>query len=248
MSANPSAWVEGYDAESERDGAPGAPSPPLDAYDDSAMAEREAIQSEPALAAPSRVNGTDPLGWMEDCELTARRSRADRRPAWVHPGLFAEGHVIAVVAKPNGGKTTICFHIACELASRYTVIYIDSDTNPADAKRKLVYAKQHGIRYLTPDLKVGKSMRDVVAELELLAQSDADLTGHVWFFDTLKKMANVIHKDSLKHVLGLMRKLSGRGMTCVLLASHEQVQERRRRLSVRGHGRSRVRRGRVDLL
>ena len=45
-----------------------------------------------------------------------------------------------------------------------------------------------------------------------------NLTGHVWFFDTLKKMANVIHKDSLKHVLGLMRKLSGRGMTCVLLA------------------------------
>jgi hypothetical protein len=61
-------------------------------------------------------------------------------------------------------------------------------------------------------------MRDVVLELERLAASDVDLTGHVWFYDTLKRMANVINKDSLKHVLGLMRKLSARGMTCVLLA------------------------------
>ena len=39
----------------------------------------------------------------------------------------------------------------------------------------------------------------------------------MWIFDTLKKMANVINKDSLKQVLSLMRKLSSRGMTCVLL-------------------------------
>ncbi len=160
----------------------------------------------------------NPLAWMEDNELTAEEVEQISDPAWAEPGLFAEGHVIAVVAKPNGGKTTICFHIACGVAKRYTVAYVDSDTNPGDAKRKLLLAKEHGVRYLTPDLKVGRSMRDVVAELERLAATDIDLSGHVWFFDTLKKMANVIHKDSLKGVLGLMRKLSGRGMTCVLLA------------------------------
>ncbi len=160
----------------------------------------------------------DPLAWMEDNELSAEEVEQISDPAWAESGLFAEGHVIAIVAKPNGGKTTICFHIACRLADRYTVVYIDADTNPSDAKRKLILAKQHGVRYLTPDLKVGRSMRDVVAELDKLAATDIDLTGHVWFFDTLKKMANVIHKDSLKTVLALMRKLSGRGMTCVLLA------------------------------
>jgi hypothetical protein len=158
------------------------------------------------------------LALMEGNELTPDEVEQISDPAWAEPGLFAEGHVIAVVAKPNGGKTTICFHIACTLADRYSVVYVDSDTNPGDAKRKLMLAKQHGVRYLTPDLKVGKSMRDVVGELEKLSATDIDLTGHVWFFDTLKKMANVIHKDALKNVLGMMRRLSGRGMTCVLLA------------------------------
>jgi hypothetical protein len=65
---------------------------------------------------------------------------------------------------------------------------------------------------------VGKSMRDVVVHLQELAGSDADLRGQVWIFDTLKKLTNVINKDTLKATLALMRKLSSRGMTCVLLA------------------------------
>lgn len=167
----------------------------------------------------ARASGvaSDPLEWLVGCELTSDEAAQISEPAWVEPGLIAEGHVIAVVAKPNGGKTSILFHIACTIASRYRTVYVDADTNPADAKRKLVLARQHSVQYLTPDLKVGKSMRDVVAELERLAAGDVDLTGHVWFFDTLKRMANVINKDSLKGVLGLMRKLSSRGMTCVLL-------------------------------
>jgi hypothetical protein len=60
-------------------------------------------------------------------------------------------------------------------------------------------------------------MRDVVAQLETLAAGDTDLRGHVWAFDTLKRMTDVINKGSLKHLLGLMRKLSSRGMTCILL-------------------------------
>jgi hypothetical protein len=164
---------------------------------------------------PSEVNL---LALLEGNKLTDGEVDQISDPAWAESGLIAEGHVVAFVAKPNGGKTTILFHIACTLADRYTVVYVDADTNPSDAKRKLMLAKARGVHYLTPDLKVGKSMREVVAELDKLAATDIDLTGHVWFFDTLKKMANVIHKDSLKHVLGLMRKLSGRGMTCVLLA------------------------------
>jgi hypothetical protein len=126
--------------------------------------------------------------------------------------------VVVVVSKPNGGKTTIVFSLACRWAASFSVVYVDADTNPSEAKRKLALAQQHGVRYLTPDLKAGKAMRDVVAELERLAASDADLGGQVWVFDTLKKMTNVIQKDSLKQTLGLMRKLASRGMTVVLLA------------------------------
>lgn len=160
----------------------------------------------------------DPFTWLEDFELTDDEADEIAEPNWIEPGLIPEGHVVAIVAKPNGGKTTILFDLAKVLAKRgRTVIFVHADTNPSDAKVMREQAIRAGVRYLTPDMKIGLGMADVVKNLQALARSDADLSGHVWFFDTLKKMANVISKDSLKSTLMLMRKLSARGMTCVLL-------------------------------
>jgi KaiC/GvpD/RAD55 family RecA-like ATPase len=168
---------------------------------------------------PAALASRDPLDWMEAYELSSAEAEQIADPTWIEPGLVAAGHVVAIVAKPNGGKTTIVFHLACGWADvPRTVVYVDADTNPSDAKRKLQLARKHGVRYLTPDLKIGKSMHDIVKHLEKLAASDTDLAGHVWIFDTLKKMTNVIHKDALRKVLSMLRKLSARGMTVVLLA------------------------------
>ena len=60
-------------------------------------------------------------------------------------------------------------------------------------------------------------MEDVVHRLQSLSQSEADLSNHVWVFDTLKKMTDVIQKKSLRDLLQTMRKLSSRGMTIVML-------------------------------
>lgn len=182
---------------------------------------RDAVDAQRREPVHARANGadTDPLNWLEGSELSNHEVSEILQQNWIVPRLIAEGHIIAIVAPPNGGKTSIMFHVACELGTQHTVIYVDADTPPAEAKRKWELAKAGGVRYLTPDLKVGKSMRDVVENLERMSVADnLDLTGHVWFFDTLKRMANVINKDSLKHVLGLMRKLSSRGMTVILLA------------------------------
>ncbi len=195
------------------------------AADISAIADERDIESATVYARERvadfvesrREHGAAPLDWMEGYALTENEAEQISDPTWVEPGLIVQGHVIAIVAKPNGGKTTIVFHLGCRWAASYTVVYVDADTNPADAKRKLRLAQQYGVRYLTPDLKVGKSMRGVVDELERLASSDVDFSRQVWIFDTLKRLANVISKESLKHVLALMRKLSSRGMTCILL-------------------------------
>lgn len=169
-------------------------------------------------APPQQTQPSDPFAWLEDYELTDTEAEQIADPTWVEPGLIPEGHVVAVAAKPNGGKTTILFHMACKwAAAHYTVVYIHADTNPADAKTMREIAQRHRVRYLTPDMKVGKGMRDVVDQLKMLADGEADLRGHVWLFDTLKKMGNVINKDSLRQLLMLFRKLSARGMTCVLL-------------------------------
>ena len=175
-------------------------------------AERASVEAEPA--DPKR----DPLAWLEQFRMSKTEVEQIADPSWIESGLIAEAHIVAIVAKPNGGKTTILFDLACRLPKRgYTVVYVDADTHPADAKQKWERAEKSGVSYLTPDMKVGMSMTNVVEHLQRLADSDVDLSGHVWFFDTLKKMANVIHKESMKATFKLLRKLSGRGMTCVLL-------------------------------
>lgn len=162
----------------------------------------------------------DPLAFIERFRMTKEQADDIDDPTWIEPGLIADGHVVAIAAKPNGGKTTILFHLACQWAAdpHRTVVFVHADTNPSDAKRMLQIAEQHGVQYLTPDFMVGQSMRDVVEALDKLAATDADLTGHVWLFDTLKKMTNLIQKEGLRNLLALMRKLCMKGMTCILLA------------------------------
>lgn len=167
-------------------------------------------------AAPTNA---DPFSWLEEHQMTDTEAQEISDPTWIEPGFIVESHLIAIVAKPNGGKTTIIFELACKWAQRgYNVAYVHADTNPADAKRMREKALQHDVRYLTPDLKVGKSMLNVVEELDRMAESPADLAGWVFIFDTLKKMTNVIQKAALRDLLMLLRKLSSRGMTVIVLA------------------------------
>src|SRR5690606_18817134 len=147
--------------------------------------EREKVEALLANAVRLRPSN-DPLAWMEEFALTTTEAEQIADPEWVEPGFIVEGHVVAIVAPPNGGKTTILFDLACSWARTHTVVYVDADTNPSDAKYRLARAQRRGVRYLTPDLKVGKSMRDVVTHLERMAASDIDLTRQVWIFDTLK--------------------------------------------------------------
>ena len=167
---------------------------------------------------PKNTQPTSSLEWLGDFEMTEAEVNAINDPDWVIQDLAPEGHVVAVAAPPGAGKTTILFHLCKSLSVSHTVIYVHADTNPSDAKDYYLQAKAAGIRYLTPDMKVGLSMGDVVKRLETLAASDADLRGHLWVFDTLKKMVDMIQKKSLKHLLQTMRKLSNRGMTVILLA------------------------------
>ena len=179
---------------------------------------REGRRLAPVTTQPKPA--ADPLAFMSRFQMTQEQAEEISDPTWLEPGLVADGHIVAVVAKPNGGKTTVLFHLACKWAAdqHRTVVFVHADTNPSDAKRMLQIAQRYGLNYLTPDFMLGQSMRNVVEELERLAQTDTDLTGHVWLFDTLKKMTNVIQKEGLRNLLGLMRKLCMKGMTCVLLA------------------------------
>lgn len=192
--------------------------PPLPAREVHSIARSVATYpAEDNLAKQKKPSANSSLEWLKQFEMTEEEVAAINDPAWAIPGLIAEGHVVAIAGEPGSGKTTICFDLCKRLASSYEVVYVHADTNPSDAKDYFLQARSADIRYLTPDMKVGLSMADVVVHLKKLAASDAELSGHFWIFDTLKKMADMIQKKDLKDVLQLMRKLSNRGMTVVLL-------------------------------
>lgn len=159
-----------------------------------------------------------PLEWIDAFTLTPEEEAMLTDAKWIYPNLIIQGHVIAIPAKPNGGKTTLMTHIAGEIASDYRVIYVNADVSGSDAKPMLEHARKYGYTMLLPDMKAGLSMDDVVAQLERMNEASADYSGTVFIFDTLKKMADMINKSSLKNVLATLRGLSAKGMTIVLLA------------------------------
>ena len=61
-------------------------------------------------------------------------------------------------------------------------------------------------------------MEDVLRNLRSMAERKDDYSGIIFIFDTLKKMTDVINKKRSKELYLLLRSLSAKGMTIILLA------------------------------
>lgn len=161
----------------------------------------------------------DPLSWIETFTISDEEAAMISDPKFIYPGLIIGGHLIVIASKPNGGKTTIFLKISGDIVKAgCRVIYVNADIAGGDAKAFRDKAMRYGITPLFPDMKPSFSMRDVVEQLKITNQQDVDLSTTVWVFDTLKKMADVINKRSLKALLTLFRGLTAKGATIILLA------------------------------
>ena len=137
---------------------------------------------------------------------------------FVFKKLFVLSHICAVVAKPGAGKTAIVTYAAARMSRNgYQVLYVNVDASASDLKYYHQHATQHGYTLIAPDLHQGKSAKDVLTELRKLADSDEDLTGIVIVFDTLKKFTEVMNKSEGKKFYSLLRKLTARNLTTILL-------------------------------
>lgn len=169
-----------------------------------------------AQIRPAETNG---LNWTEQFTVTTEEAAKYDTPKWHYPNLIIKGHFIVIPAQPNGGKTTICMHIASELARNgLSVYYVNADVGQTDAKAMVEQADHGGFTLLLPDMKAGLSMQDVVDNLEQMNETGGDFSNVVFFFDTLKKMTDVINKSRAKELYKTLRSLSAKGMTIVLLA------------------------------
>lgn len=160
----------------------------------------------------------NPFAWVDDFLMTDEEMDAIADPEWVFENLIILGHITVIPAEPNGGKTTIMEWVCSQISDRYDVYYINSDISGVDAKRAHYRAKQAGYKLVLPDMRSGKSMDSVIESLVRMNESGNDLTRSVVVFDTLKKMVDVINKSKSKDLYKLLRSLSAKGMTIILLA------------------------------
>ncbi|MEJ1391468.1 MAG: AAA family ATPase [Candidatus Sedimenticola sp. (ex Thyasira tokunagai)] len=156
--------------------------------------------------------------WTSDFVLTDEEAEMISEPEWIIENLVIQGHVIAIVAEPNGGKTTLFFHLSGEMAeSGYQVFYVNADISGGDAKSMVISAKEDGFTLMLPDM-AGQSMEQVVTRLQEMNDSGGNFESIIFIFDTLKKMTDVISKSKAKELYRLLRGLSAKGMTSILLA------------------------------
>lgn len=159
------------------------------------------------------------LNWVGSFTLSDSEVSAIADPEWIIPDLVISGHLILIPAEPNAGKTTIMMYLSGLMAAKgYQVLFVNADIAGSDAKHAYAYAKDYGFNLLLPDFKLGKSIKDIGAKLEKMADQDNDLSGIVLVIDTIKKLIDVLDKRFAKEFFALMRKLTAKGMTIILLA------------------------------
>lgn len=162
--------------------------------------------------------GPSPLDWTDAFTVTSEEVEEYGDPNWAYPNLIIESHILALVADPGGGKTTVCTFVAGELVKRgYQVIYTLADIGKGDIAHYHEMSEAHGWRLLLPDVKAGLSMDDVVQNLAEMNATGGNFSNVIMFFDTLKKMADVINKRMVRELLSMLRQLTAKGMTIVLI-------------------------------
>lgn len=165
-----------------------------------------------------KVKRHDPLDWVSGFTVSKEEAEMLDDPEWIYPNLLISGHILVTPGAPNEGKTTIWMWVASQIAKDWRVFYVNADTGAGDAKAMVQQAHESGFTLLLPDMKVGLSMENVVDQLAAMAESDETFQDVVFIFDTLKKMTDVINKSHAKKLYRLLRALSAKGMTIVLLA------------------------------
>lgn len=180
----------------------------------------------------------DPAKALEAFEVTREYVEKLGKERFLFPNLIIAQHIITVIAESGGGKTTFFFNIVAPNLARQglRVWYIDADSPPSEHPRMKDAADAFGFRFLNPDANQGTSVEGLLDTLKQASESDADLTDWVFFIDTLKKMADLLQKNSVKAFFSMCRKLAARGATMVLLGHANKYRDTAGQLVFEGVG------------
>lgn len=159
----------------------------------------------------------DPMAALARWAVTDEQVHQMKETRVVWRSLIAEGHVAAWCAPPNGGKTRLALFAAGELtAAGFKVLFFQEDAGAGDLIGLHEHARRHGYTLLNSTLSNSTPLEQL-STLNALAKSGSSLSGYVMFFDTLKKYADLMSKGGAREFFRLMRALTQRGATIVLL-------------------------------
>lgn len=159
----------------------------------------------------------DPIEALLLCAVTDEQVSNMQETRLIWRELIAMGHLAGWMAPGNGGKTTLALAAAADLsAAGFRVFFFQEDASAGDLPALHHHSKDHGYTLLNSTL-AGVTPDDQIRTLRDLAKSGLDLSNFVLFFDTLKKYTDLMSKGGTRAFFGLMRALTQRGATIVML-------------------------------
>lgn len=182
------------------------------------LSQQSRDSSIPAEAGASNPDNLSAENLLQSMLLTESHVKEMQDAVFIVEDLIVRGHMVAIVAPANFGKTALMVHFSEQIVSAgYNLLYINCDASPADLKRHFQHAQRYKYKLVAPDAIPGKSPRDVLVEFKRFLELGVDLSNVVIVLDTLKKFVDVIEKRAAKELYSLLRGLSVRGCTLVLL-------------------------------
>lgn len=180
-----------------------------------AEAVRHAIGTQESEARSPVAGGAIDL--LSQFRITREHVKAMATTELIWRDLIASTHAAVWAAPANAGKTALAKMASAELAADgFRVFYFQEDAAAGDLPGHFEHAEQHGYELLNSVLT--NTSPDVqIAVLRQIAASDDDISDCVFFVDTLKKFCDLMVKGGTREFFKLIRALTIRGATVVLL-------------------------------
>jgi hypothetical protein len=160
-----------------------------------------------------------PEYWMSLYMLSEEEVQDMLDAEFIIPDLVISAHITVIAALAGRGKTSIAMHECANMVNAgYRVMYVNMDCGAGDIKFWYEHAQQGGFKMITPHFKGGRGVMDWMEGLEAMSNSRRDLTGLVIVVDTLKKIADLLHKSQVRHTFNILRALTALGATVICLA------------------------------
>jgi len=176
----------------------------------------EALAGARSHGAPPSDAG-DPLAALARFALTDEQVEKMQQTRMICRGVIAHQHLVALLGPAGSGKTAIATDIiARDLAPRFRVMYFQEDAGAGDLPRLHEHARHCGYELLNSTL-AGSTTDAQISALRGLSVSDVDLSNAVMVFDTVKKFVDLMSKGGTRAFMTMMRALTQRGATVILL-------------------------------